>query len=86
MSTAAKRTHRGPSSSRAPATAAFGACVATIAVAASAGCQKTLFPKDAPRTQFELSDRMRRDYVPLEEFDVFGNPQPNLRGRLIRRD
>ncbi len=47
-----------------------------------AGCQKPLFPKDAPRTQFEVHDRMRSGYVPLEEPDVFGNPQPALRTRL----
>jgi len=46
------------------------------------GCQKALFPKDAPRTQFETYDRMRNRYAPLEEPDVFGNPQPALRSRL----
>ena len=52
-----------------------------LAVAAT-GCQKPLFPKDEPRTQFELHDRMRHGYQPLEEPDVFGNPQPALRTRL----
>ncbi len=47
-----------------------------------AGCQKPLFPEDEPRTQFEAHDRMRTGYVPLEEPDVFGNPQPALRARL----
>jgi hypothetical protein len=28
---------------------------------------------------------MRNTYVPLEEYDVFGNPQPALRARLTRR-
>jgi hypothetical protein len=47
-----------------------------------AGCQKPLFPASAPRTQFETYDRMRNPYQPLEEPDVFGNPQPALRSRL----
>ena len=50
-----------------------------------AGCQKALFPKDQPRTQFELHDRMRGESPPLEQADVFGNPQPALRERLTQR-
>jgi hypothetical protein len=46
------------------------------------GCQKPLFPKDAPRTQYETYDRMRNKNAPLQEPDVFGNPQPALRARL----
>jgi hypothetical protein len=41
-----------------------------------------LFPSDLPRNQFETYDRMRQRYVPLEEPDVFGTPQPALRARL----
>jgi hypothetical protein len=48
------------------------------------GCQKALFPKNEPRTQFEVYDRMRSGYVPLEEPDVFGKPQPALRSRLTQ--
>jgi hypothetical protein len=48
------------------------------------GCQRALFPESAPRTQFETYDRMRQRYVPTEETDVFGNPQPALRERLTR--
>lgn len=46
------------------------------------GCQKALFPKDAPRTQYETYDRTRSRVAPLQEPDVFGNPQPALRARL----
>lgn len=49
---------------------------------AAAGCQRVLFPSDLPRNQFETHDRMRQRYVPLEEPDVFGTPQPALRARL----
>ena len=45
-------------------------------------CQKVLFDRKSPRTQFETHDRLRQRYVPLEEEDVFGNPQPALRARL----
>ena len=48
----------------------------------STGCQKVLFDAKDPRTQFEVHDRMRQRYIPLEEEDVFGNPQPALRARL----
>lgn len=57
--------------------AAVLACVASLQ-----GCQKALFDKDAPRTQYETYDRMRNRAAPLEEPDVFGNPQPALRARL----
>lgn len=49
-----------------------------------AGCQKALFPKDEPRTQFDLHDRTTGYSPPLEHYDVFGNPQPALRERLTQ--
>ena len=52
------------------------------AVVASSGCQKLLFKKTDARTQFETHDRLRQRYIPLEEQDVFGEPQPALRARL----
>lgn len=64
------------------------AMLATLAIITLAGaggvpgCQKVLFDKKAPRTQFETHDRLRQRYIPLEEEDVFGNPQPALRARL----
>jgi hypothetical protein len=63
------------------------ACVlaALVLVATGGGCQKPLFPEGTPRTQFDAHDRMRNQEVPLEEPDVFGNPQPALRARLGRR-
>lgn len=51
-------------------------------IAAGSGCQKVLFKKTDPRTQFETHDRLRQRYVPLEEQNVFGEPQPALRARL----
>ena len=59
--------------------------VATAAIAVSSGCQQVLFPPDTPRNQFDISDRQRNAFVPLQQPDVFGNPQPNLRGRLTRK-
>ena len=53
-----------------------------LAMLCLGGCYKPLFPKNAPRTQFETYDRMRNRYRPLEEPDVFGNPKPALRARL----
>lgn len=63
----------------------MAAITLTCAVAtlpALSGCQKPLFVEEAPRTQFELHDRMRNRYRPTEEPDVFGRPQPALRSRL----
>lgn len=51
-------------------------------LAALAGCYTPLFPPEMPRTQYETYERIRGRYVPLEEPDVFGNPQPALRARL----
>ena len=53
-----------------------------IAAGSQCGCQRVLFPKDQPRTQFETYDKMRNGFMPLVEPDVFGNPQPALRARL----
>lgn len=58
------------------------AVVVIVGAGGVAGCQKVLFDKNAPRTQFETHDRLRQRYIPLEEEDVFGNPQPALRARL----
>jgi hypothetical protein len=53
-----------------------------IAVVAGSGCQRVLFPDNAPRTQFESHDRLRHRSAPLTEFDEFGREQPALRSRL----
>lgn len=58
-------------------------CLAA-ALGAATGCQRALFPSNTPRTQYETYDRVRARYVPLEEPDVFGNPQPALRARLTQ--
>ena len=55
-----------------------------LAIIGLGGCQRALFPETAPRTQFETYDRMRQRYVPTEEPDVFGNPQPALRARIMQ--
>ena len=56
--------------------------ISVSSMALLCGCQRVLFPKDAPRTQYETYDRMRSKESPLTEPDVFGNPQPALRARL----
>lgn len=58
--------------------------VLALTVGFLVGCQKPLFPEDAPRTQFDAHDTLRNRYVPLEEPDAFGNMQPALRARLSR--
>jgi hypothetical protein len=67
--------------------AALLVMVLTLAllVCGLAGCVKPLFPKDQPRTQFETYDRLRSREAPLQEPDVFGNPQPALRARLSQQ-
>ncbi|MHC4079704.1 MAG: hypothetical protein ACYS15_13945 [Planctomycetota bacterium] len=59
--------------------------IALVGLVLLTGCRKALFPDSEPRTQFEVYDRMRSGYVPLEEPDVFGQPQPALRNRLTAR-
>jgi hypothetical protein len=61
------------------------AIIALLSGLLLAGCQRALFPDNEPRTQFEVYDQMRWGYVPLEEPDVFGTPQPALRSRLSRQ-
>jgi hypothetical protein len=53
-----------------------------LLLVAGGGCYKPLFPPNTPRTQYEAYDLMRNRQTPLEEPDVFGNPQPALRARL----
>lgn len=71
-----------PSQSRRNRRFGLALLVACAASTLSTGCQRALFPSDLPRNQFETYDRMRKRYVPLEEPDVFGTPQPALRARL----
>ena len=59
--------------------------IGLLALIAVPGCQRTLFPKSAPRTQFDTHEVMRNRYTPLEKPDVFGNPQPALRERLSQK-
>ena len=66
------------------AVAVLGVVVSGVVVLG--GCQRALIPSDLPRSQFETYDRMRQRYVPLEEPDVFGTPQPALRARLGAQD
>jgi hypothetical protein len=53
-----------------------------VVIGATGGCQQVLFPRKEPRTQYEQYDRMRQRNAPIQEPDVFGNPQPALRQRL----
>ncbi len=62
----------------------WGASVVLALLLPISGCQKALFPKDEPRTQFDLHDRTTGYSPPLEHYDVFGNPQPALRERLTQ--
>ncbi len=70
------------SSSSARFTAAAVAVLIGASFVIMGGCARALFPRNAPRTQYETYDRLRNAWVPAEELDVFGNPQPALRARL----
>lgn len=50
-----------------------------------AGCQRPLFPRSSDRTQFDQYDRLRGEYVPRTEEDLYGQTQPALRARLGRQ-
>ena len=56
--------------------------IIAVLLGMTVGCQRKLFVENDPRTQFEIHDRLRQKYVPIEEPDVFGQPQPALRARL----
>ena len=54
---------------------------------ALSGCGRSLFADNKlDNTQFDGPDRMRGDYRPQTEPDVFGAPQPALRARLSPRN
>ena len=50
------------------------------------GCQKPVFPEDQPRTPYERYQALRGQERPAKTTDAFGNPQPDLRGRLTPLD
>jgi hypothetical protein len=52
-------------------------------VGMTAGCQRALFPPDAPRSQYDRIDTIRDRRPPAYFFDEFGTRRPNLRGRLL---
>ncbi|MBL1219163.1 MAG: hypothetical protein D8M59_16925 [Planctomycetes bacterium] len=63
------------------------ALAASVCILASmTGCAKTLFYDDADRTQFDQYDRMRGNYAPKSETDIYGRKQPALRARLGRHN
>lgn len=49
-----------------------------------AGCEQSLFPDDAPRTQYDRYDQLRGRFVPEEEPGPYGVTRPALRERLSR--
>lgn len=73
---------RSPLRARARGTRAYLAMLGAGLVLG--GCYKPLFPQREPRTQFQTYETMRGDAAPVQEADVFGNPQPALRERLVR--
>ncbi len=47
------------------------------------GCHKVLFPQNEPRTQYQKTDTLRDKFTPLQEPDVFGNPQARASGATL---
>lgn len=56
-----------------------------LCIAPLAGCYRPLFDEKLPRHQYEQYDTARNGSMPTEEFDLFGNPKPQLRERLSDR-
>lgn len=54
-------------------------CLVTVL----AGCQKSPFGQDIPRTPYERYQLLRGDAPPLTELDTYGNKRPALRARLV---
>ncbi|MFI4860688.1 MAG: hypothetical protein ACIAXF_08415 [Phycisphaerales bacterium JB063] len=58
-------------------------CVALIGMLlVLAGCQKSPFAADLPRTPYERYQLLRGDAPPAYELDTFGRRRPALRARL----
>jgi hypothetical protein len=55
------------------------------ALAGSSGCEKPLFPKDEPRTQYDRYDAIRGELPAARVTDQYGNPRENVRARLLRK-
>ncbi len=58
--------------------------VLVLPVVCMSGCQKSLFPENKQRTQYDHYDINRGNFAPVDEFDPYGRPQPALRARLHR--
>ncbi len=54
--------------------------------AAAPGCQKQLFPKDQPRSQYDRFDAVRDRRPPQYVENEFGERKINLRGRLLNSE
>jgi hypothetical protein len=50
------------------------------------GCQRQLFPKDQPRSQYDRFDAVRDRRPPDRIEDEFGDRKINLRGRLLNTE
>lgn len=63
--------------------AAWAFCLAFCVLLALAGCQKSPFARDLPRTPYERYQLLRGGAPPQSELDTFGNKRPALRARLV---
>ncbi len=57
-----------------------------LLLAAASGCQKQLFPKDQPRSQYDRFDAVRDRRPPQYVENEFGERKINLRGRLLNSE
>lgn len=60
-------------------------CLAAVLVACAfmaCGCEKAIFTRDEPVSQFDRLQKVRNTSEPAYIPDEFGNLRPNLTGRL----
>lgn len=56
--------------------------VILVSVAVVGGCEKAIFTRDEPVSQFDRLQKVRNTSEPAYIPDEFGNLRPNLTGRL----
>lgn len=56
--------------------------LAALAMGWIVGCEKALFPPNAPRSQYERFQYQREGFTPEQQETLFGEKEIDLRSRL----
>jgi hypothetical protein len=83
----ASRMHHNTPMNRIHTRRSFWIALASVAgLSGLSGCREPLLSDQEARSQYDRYDALRDQRAPSTVEDEFGQPKPNLRGRLQRRN